>query len=82
MGFIDEYTMEQLRGNAYTSKDDLLISLKFTSHVWETLNYDLNAFEPLEKSKQIPKFINTVFSHYAHSANCSIAENEDRYTEN
>lgn len=53
--------------------------LNFNLHAWETINYDIYAFDNIPDKFQLGKFVNQIILNYAHDAKCSIAEHREEH---
>ncbi len=71
MGFFTDYDM--------STEESVQQLITFNLHAWETINYDIDAFENIPEKYQLGKFINRIISNYAHEAKCSIDEHKEKY---
>lgn len=53
--------------------------INLTLHAWDTIQYDITAFQNRPVKIQVGNFINRIIENYAHEARCSIAEHKIKY---
>lgn len=71
MGFFTDHDM--------SIEESVQQLITFNLHAWETINYDINAFENIPEKYQLGNFINRIILNYAHEAKCSVDEHKEKY---